>query len=469
MKTLIRILLAAAAITTAILAWRWLWQINLHKKIELISLEPPSPVAKIARKTMVSIQGEKNNLGSGFIVSKNGNNYYVLTTKQVVSHINKYHLRTHDGANYTIEAEDYHSKIRPISNLDLAVVEFVSKNQYTVPELGDSSDLAPETKIYLAGFPEGTKPTPLLRFTEGKLIDRVSPNGLLQEDDSLIYTNPTLPGMVGGQLLDQQGRLVGIHSTAELECGSKKCPPTGLNFGIPIATFLRQNYQIFDLRINTATRTAWIEDSFRSLYPNLKVFNSKGEINCHGSTEVSYRSQQLKSPDSKTKVYFEAMLKRYGCKAAKTRRMKMAIEQDERVKFQHFPATDNYNFSNPLSYSADGRYLIVAQNWSSGTERWNTFLFVDTANNYNALDIQSCQGAQFGGRFRGFKSSEDAVFECLDPESYWEIVNLRSKKIQKLPKLDELAPLDYPSYGSIGKRSQILQVEDLPRYYAFAE
>ncbi len=60
-------------------------------------------------------------------------------------------------------------------------------------------------------------------------------------------------------------------------------------------------------------------------------------------------------------------------------------------------------------------------------------------------------------------------FECLDPESYWEIVNLRSKKIQKLPSHANVYPLDYPSYGSIGKRSQILQVEDFPRYYAFGE
>ncbi|MBC6417850.1 MAG: trypsin-like peptidase domain-containing protein [Prochloron sp. SP5CPC1] len=464
-------------IATAMLALRWLWEINLNKEIQRITVEPPHQVAKIAQDTMVSIQGSKN-FGSGFIVSQKGNTYYVLTAKHVVDKQGKYTLVTPDGKSYTLEEKDYHTKVRQLSNLDLAVVEFVSEDKYIVPELGDIPNLAEGTKLYLAGFFPWGKPSNLLRFTSGKVVD--DPQGT----NTLIYTNPTRPGLSGGQLLDEQGRIVGIHDGAlgARQCRAdgaylgQKCQRTGLNFGIPMGTFIvivtashnRPNLQILDLRVDTATRRLWVEGSFASLHRQLKAFNSLGEMNCRGSDEVSYRSQKLKSPDSQTQVYFEAMWKRYGCTRAIIRNIKMIIESGDRVKFQHFLATDDYNFSNPLSYSPDGMYLIVAQNWSSGTERWNTFLFMDGRNNYRTLEIQSCQSAQFGGRFRGFKSPEDAVFECLDPESYWEIVNLPSGKISEFPHNAEVITSEYPSYGSIKERSQILRVEYLPRYYARA-
>lgn len=39
--------------------------------------------------------------------------------------------------------------------------------------------------------------------------------------------------------------------------------------------------------------------------------------NCEGTTEVNYRSQKLTSPDGKTTVYFEGILRRVGKKGDK--------------------------------------------------------------------------------------------------------------------------------------------------------
>jgi len=127
----------------------------------------------------------------------------------------------------------YPANIKRIKGVDLAVVEFVSENSYSVGKLGNSQSATISKRIYVAGAPEPseTMPSRTLLVTPGHIVGRQDPN---QKGYALIYTNPTRRGMSGGPVLDEEGRVIGIHGQGDRQDGSK----TGLNLAIPSESFL---------------------------------------------------------------------------------------------------------------------------------------------------------------------------------------------------------------------------------------
>ena len=82
---------------------------------------------------------------------------------------------------------------------------------------------------------------PILTFSPGSITAHAK-NRPLADGYAFVYTNKTLPGMSGGAVLDDKGKLVGIHGRADTEQNVQETEfiylKTGFNLGIPLYTFL---------------------------------------------------------------------------------------------------------------------------------------------------------------------------------------------------------------------------------------
>ncbi|MBD0264966.1 MAG: serine protease, partial [Tolypothrix sp. Co-bin9] len=170
----------------------------------------PSEVEKIAREISVQIVDTQNPsyAGSGIIIKQSDNTYTVLTAGHVVKK-GKKQIITPDKQTYPIK------NIKPLQNLDLAVVEFNTNQKYTTAKIGDSDKVTNSTLIYVAGFPAKTAAAPNVgfRLKEGK----VDAKGSQRDGYDLSYDNRTSSGMSGGAILNEQGELVGVHGRAITE------------------------------------------------------------------------------------------------------------------------------------------------------------------------------------------------------------------------------------------------------------
>ena len=165
-------------------------------------------IRKIAKEITVQIDGGEP--GSGVIVNQEGHLYTVLTNCHVVDTPGTYIIGTHDNEKYTIQV----SQPDCSSEADLAILQFSSSKDYPVAELGNSSELIESTIIYVSGWAgrgrySGER---RYRFDNGNII------GLDEEARQgyeIVHKATTLPGMSGGPILDEKGRLMGISGQAE--------------------------------------------------------------------------------------------------------------------------------------------------------------------------------------------------------------------------------------------------------------
>ena len=176
--------------------------------------------AEVAQQITVRIDGA--NTGSGVIIERQGSNYTVVTNWHVVQLKGNYTVYTQDGKQYTI------SQIKRLPNVDLAVFQFTSNQNYQVAQKGDSDQVTLGKSIYVAGYPEGTSD---LQFLSGSISSLVRNP---KDGYALVYTVNAFPGMSGGPILDEQGKLVGIHGRANTR------PDTNATtvYGIPLKTYL---------------------------------------------------------------------------------------------------------------------------------------------------------------------------------------------------------------------------------------
>jgi tetratricopeptide (TPR) repeat protein/S1-C subfamily serine protease len=180
--------------------------------------------------------------GSGVIVAKEGNSYYVLTAKHVVQDLDTkqkfsdLQLVTYDqeryGATSTVVAE----------GADLAVVKFSSNTSYPFAQLGQYN-LADDAFAFVGGFPgRAAINSPLWQWqlNPGYVADKEQGKLNVQDEQSfsngydLIYSNISYGGMSGGPVFDGQGNVIGIHGKAE----STNKVILGQSLGISIQTFL---------------------------------------------------------------------------------------------------------------------------------------------------------------------------------------------------------------------------------------
>jgi serine protease Do len=197
---------------------------------------PQVRLGKIAQDITVLIDGS-DSFGSGVLITREGDDYMVLTSEHVVKEIEKsYEVVTPDGKRYPIA----NKSIRKLPNLDLAILKFKSSKSYKLAKITNSNNATLGTQVFTSGFPAPGQAIRdrLFQFTSGEISGR--PEKAQQDGYALIYTNVTRRGMSGGPVLNANGQLVGVHGRAETDSlGDESFQvKAGLNLGIPINTFM---------------------------------------------------------------------------------------------------------------------------------------------------------------------------------------------------------------------------------------
>ncbi len=197
----------------------------------------------IARQITVRIEDQTGGNGSGVIVAQEGNTYYLVTAAHVVKKRQKYWVVTPSQERVLITSAQIQIAN---SDLDLAVVKFKSNQNYRVAEI--STDRFRKLDIvFISGFPARDKYkqrylSPGAVFTDENSEFYAKDLNSFDRGQNLVYTNLSLPGMSGGAVLDRQGRLVGINTSAEDEAiitadGKSTADISfGFSLGIPIST-----------------------------------------------------------------------------------------------------------------------------------------------------------------------------------------------------------------------------------------
>ena len=148
------------------------------------------------------------------MVKREGNRYTVLTAWHVVKDNmpgEEVGIITSDGKEHLWESKS----IQRLGKIDMAVLTFISKKSYKTATIGEVKSVNSGNPIFVSGFPLPSSSVnhPIWRFLDGKVV--ANSNIEITDGYQLLYSNPTLPGMSGGSVLNKEGELVGIHGRSE--------------------------------------------------------------------------------------------------------------------------------------------------------------------------------------------------------------------------------------------------------------
>lgn len=168
------------------------------------------------------------NIGSGFIVSKDG---LIVTNKHVVSDVGaKYKIITNDDKKYNV-LKIYRDPLNDIAILKIDPSE--NKNTVLKPvELGDSSNLQVGQFVIAIGTALGefrnTVTTGVISGLGRGITAGSELQGYIEKLDNVIQTNAAInPGNSGGPLLNSKAQVIGIN-TAIAQSGQN------IGFALPV-------------------------------------------------------------------------------------------------------------------------------------------------------------------------------------------------------------------------------------------
>jgi tetratricopeptide (TPR) repeat protein/S1-C subfamily serine protease len=205
----------------------------------------PQQLQNIAKQITVRVIGD-NNGGSGTMFAKKGNSYLVVTNSHVLLGVNKIQVKTPDGKTYS-------AQILPntnFGNLDLAVLQFTSNQNYCLPPEIASFDINKDTEVLAAGYSSSKGE---IAFRTGK-VQQIISQPSLKEGYEIGYSSDIEQGMSGGAIIDSRGYLLGINgksaypvlNSGYIYADGKRPTDTEiqelrkLSWGIPIKTLLAQ-------------------------------------------------------------------------------------------------------------------------------------------------------------------------------------------------------------------------------------
>jgi|GEM_PF-2049545 len=172
-------------------------------------------------------------VGSGFVVSDDG---YIMTANHVVDEFDgkTVRVRTRDGDLFIASVEEQDEEV------DVAVLK-IDAEDLPFLEFGDSDELAPGSKVFALGAPEGFA----FSASEGivsavRTVESIKTEvGLdlgLGSNVKVVQTDAAITnGNSGGPLIDKSGKAVGVNSFGiSRSQGGSYQDIAGLNFAISI-------------------------------------------------------------------------------------------------------------------------------------------------------------------------------------------------------------------------------------------
>jgi Do/DeqQ family serine protease len=163
-------------------------------------------------------------IGSGIIVRRDGDSYYVLTNNHVVEDVNEMSVVTNDGKEYPVEL------VGKDERKDLAMVSFKTGENYPPVVLGDSDELRVGDWAIAVGSPLGLMSTVTMGIVSA-LGRTGGPSGNIND---FIQTDASINrGNSGGALVNIRGEVVGINTWIATS-NSSGGGSVGLGFAIPI-------------------------------------------------------------------------------------------------------------------------------------------------------------------------------------------------------------------------------------------
>ena len=165
---------------------------------------------------------ESKGLGSGVIVRKTGNTFYVLTNNHVAGSATKISIKLNDGREFEGKLVGADSRI------DVALVSFESKDS-TIPvaTLGDSDKVQPGDICLAFGAPLGYSQS----VTQGIVSAVGRSETSMSSISDYIQTDAAInQGNSGGPLVNIYGEVIGINTWIASSSGGS----VGLGFAIPI-------------------------------------------------------------------------------------------------------------------------------------------------------------------------------------------------------------------------------------------
>ncbi|HVO38419.1 MAG TPA: Do family serine endopeptidase [Spirochaetia bacterium] len=165
----------------------------------------------------------QSGLGSGIIVQRSGDRYYVLTNNHVVKDANDISVRLSDQKVFKARV------VGADPRKDIALVSFTSGDSLPVAELGDSNTVQVGDIVLAVGNPLGFESTVTMGIVSA--LGRRGPQGDVAAYTDYIQTDAAInQGNSGGALVNIKGQVIGINTWIAAPSGGN----VGLGFAVPI-------------------------------------------------------------------------------------------------------------------------------------------------------------------------------------------------------------------------------------------
>jgi Do/DeqQ family serine protease len=168
-----------------------------------------------------SRQFRSEGLGSGILVKRDGDIYYVLTNNHVAGNADEITIKLYDEREYDALV------VGTDERKDLALLSFETSEDLEIGILGDSDDLYVGDFVLAVGNPFGFKST----VTSGIISALGRQQGPDENISDFIQTDASInQGNSGGALVNLKGEIIGVNTWITTPTGGS----IGLGFSIPI-------------------------------------------------------------------------------------------------------------------------------------------------------------------------------------------------------------------------------------------